>query len=241
MKLYPAIDLKEGKCVRLFKGDMAQATIYNENPVAQAEQFATMGFDALHLVDLDGAVSGESTNHQAVLAILEHTALPVQLGGGIRSRAAVETWLEVGVTRVILGTVALTKPALVKEVARAFPGQIMVGIDAKNGMVATEGWVKASELSARELAKHFEDAGIAGIIYTDIARDGTLAGANIEETAALAGSVSIPVILSGGISGLADIQQVLAHPAKNIAGIVIGKALYEQKIDATQALALVAA
>jgi len=241
MKLYPAIDLKDGKCVRLYKGDMAQATIYNENPLQQAQRFASVGFEALHVVDLDGALSGESNNHQAVMEIIENTALPVQLGGGIRSRAAVETWLEVGVARVILGTVALTKPALVKEVARAFPQQVLVGIDAKGGMVATEGWVKDSEMRAIELARHFEDAGIAGIIYTDIARDGTLAGANIAETAALASAVSIPIILSGGISGLADIQAVLNHPAHNIAGIVIGKALYEQKLDAREALMLVGA
>lgn len=236
MKLYPAIDLKEGKCVRLYQGDMAQATIYADNPATQANAFEAMGFQALHVVDLDAAVSGESHNHEAVLGMLKACTLPIQLGGGIRSRAAVETWLEIGVTRVILGTVALTKPTLVKEVAKAFPGQIMVGIDARDGMVATEGWVKDSNVSAVELAKLFEDAGITGIIYTDIARDGTLAGPNIAQTVALAEAVSIPVILSGGIGSLTDVQQVVQQKA--IAGIVIGKALYEHKLDAKEALKL---
>jgi phosphoribosylformimino-5-aminoimidazole carboxamide ribotide isomerase len=240
MKIYPAIDLKNGACVRLYKGDMAQATMYNSSPGAQAASFAQQGFAHLHVVDLDGAISGDSANKQAVLDIMQSSKLPVQLGGGIRSRAAVEAWLQAGVARVILGTIALRNPELVREVARAFPGQIIVGIDAKSGMVATEGWVEDSNISAVELAKMFEDAGIAGIIYTDIARDGTLEGPNLQETVALAAAVQIPVILSGGIGSIADVRAAIEHPAKNIAGIIVGKALYEQKINPAELLQLAA-
>jgi phosphoribosylformimino-5-aminoimidazole carboxamide ribotide isomerase len=234
MRLYPAIDLKDGKCVRLLKGDMAAATIYNDDAAAQALQFQTMGFDYIHVVDLNGAVSGDSVNHQAVQNIVKAVNVPVQLGGGIRNADAVKRWLDAGLTRVILGTIALTYPALVKEVAAAYPGKIVVGIDARGGMVATEGWVDTSTTKAVDLARHFEDAGVAGIIYTDIARDGTLAGPNLEETAKLAESVKIPVILSGGIAKLADVQAVKA--SGNIEGIVIGRALYEKTLDPHAAL-----
>ena len=234
MRLYPAIDLKDGKCVRLLKGEMNAATIYNDNAAAQAQQFAEMGFDYLHVVDLNGAVSGDSVNHAAVQSILKNIRLPTQLGGGIRSADAVKRWLDAGLTRVILGTIALKNPALVKEVAKQYPNQIVVGIDARGGMVATEGWVDTSDVRAVDLARMFEDAGIAAIIYTDIARDGTLAGPNLEETAALAAAVSIPVILSGGIANLANVEAVKA--AGNIEGIIIGRALYEKTLDPIAAL-----
>ena len=224
MRLYPAIDLKDGKCVRLLKGDMAAATVYNDDAAAQALQFQQMGFDYIHVVDLNGAVSGDSVNHDAVSKIVKAVKVPVQLGGGIRNADAVKRWLDAGLERVILGTIALKYPGLVKEVAAAYPGKIVVGIDARGGMVATEGWVDTSTTKAVDLAKHFEDAGVAAIVYTDIARDGTLAGPNLTETAALAEAVSIPVILSGGIAKLADVQAVKARG--NIEGIIIGRALY---------------
>lgn len=234
MRLYPAIDLKDGHCVRLLKGDMAAATIYNDDAAEQAAQFERMGFDYLHVVDLNGAVNGDSVNHDAVRNIIARVKMPVQLGGGIRTADAVARWFDAGLTRVILGTVAVKYPALVREVAAAYPGRIVVGIDARGGMVATEGWVDTSTIHAIELAKRFEDAGVAGIIYTDIARDGTLAGPNLEETAALADAVSIPVILSGGIAKLADVQAVKARGS--IEGIVIGRALYEKTLDPAAAL-----
>lgn len=234
MKLYPAIDLKDGKCVRLLKGDMQAATVYNDDAAAQAQQFERMGFEYLHVVDLNGAVSGDSVNHEAVRSIISSVKLPVQLGGGIRHADAVKRWLDAGLSRVILGTIAVKYPALVKEVAAAYPGQIVVGIDARKGMVATEGWVDTSSIKAVELAKRFEDAGVAAIIYTDIARDGTLAGPNLKETAELADAVSIPVILSGGIAKLADVQAVKARG--NIEGIIIGRALYEKTLDPVAAL-----
>lgn len=234
MRLYPAIDLKDGKCVRLLKGDMAAATIYNDDAAAQAQQFETMGFDYLHVVDLNGAVSGDSVNHAAVSNILRAVKMPVQLGGGIRNADTVKRWLDAGLSRVILGTIALKDPALVKEVAAAYPGKIVVGIDARNGMVATEGWVDTSTTKAVDLARLFEDAGVAAIVYTDIARDGTLAGPNLEETAALAAAISIPVILSGGIAQLSDVEAVKARG--NIEGIIIGRALYEKTLDPQAAL-----
>lgn len=234
MRLYPAIDLKDGKCVRLLKGDMAAATIYNDDAAAQAAQFETMGFDYIHVVDLNGAVSGDSVNHAAVASIIKTVKVPVQLGGGIRNADAVKRWLDAGLRRVILGTIAVKYPALVKEVAAAYPGQIVVGIDARGGMVATEGWVDTSDIPALDLAKRFEDAGVAGIIYTDIARDGTLAGPNLKETVALAEGVSIPVILSGGIAKLNDVKAVKA--SGKIEGIIIGRALYEKTLDPTAAL-----
>lgn len=241
MRLYPAIDLKDGQVVRLLKGDMAAATLYHTDPVAQARLFVDDGFDYLHVVDLNGAVSGATVNRPVVESIIQRAKVPVQLGGGIRDRAGVEAWLEVGVARVILGTVALKNPELVKEVARAHPGRIAVGIDAKAGMVATEGWVKTSTTRAVDLAQRFEDAGVAAIIYTDIARDGTLTGPNVEETATLAEAISIPVILSGGMSTLRDIAEVNARRDSGIDGIILGRALYEKTIDAKAALALVGA
>jgi phosphoribosylformimino-5-aminoimidazole carboxamide ribotide isomerase len=234
MRLYPAIDLKDGKCVRLLKGDMKAATVYNDDAAAQAAQFARMGFDYLHVVDLNGAVSGDSVNHAAVKNIIAAAKVPVQLGGGIRTADAVARWFDAGLSRLILGTVAVKYPALVKEVAKAYPGKIIVGIDAREGMVATEGWVSTSTTKAVDLARLFEDAGVAGIIYTDIARDGTLAGPNLAETTALAEAVSIPVILSGGIAKLSDIEAVKA--AGNIEGIIIGRALYEKTLDPKAAL-----
>ena len=236
MILYPAIDLKDGKCVRLLKGDMNAATIYHEDAAMQAMEFQQMGVDYLHVVDLNGAVSGDLVNQPVVKNILKNIRLPVQLGGGIRSRAGVDAWLEAGISRVILGTVAVKNPALVREVARAYPNKIAVGIDARGGMVATEGWVEASTMRAVDLAKQFEDAGVAAIIYTDIARDGTLAGPNLEETKALANAVRIPVILSGGIATIDDLAAV--QQTGGIEGIIIGRALYEKTIDARAAIAL---
>lgn len=239
MQLYPAIDLKDGQCVRLLKGDMGKATVYNPDPASQASAFVQMGFHYLHVVDLNGAVSGALTNRPAVEAILKQAKVPVQLGGGIRSMDGINDWLEAGISRVILGTIALKYPALVKEAAKAFPGRIAVGIDARGGMVATHGWVETSTTSAVELAKQFEDAGVAAIIYTDIARDGTLAGPNIDETATLAEAISIPVILSGGMSSLRDIAAVNAKKDSGIEGIILGRALYEKTIDPKAALQLV--
>lgn len=238
MNLYPAIDLKDGKCVRLFRGDMDAATVYNDEPAAQARRFEAAGFQYLHVVDLNGAISGASVNRDAVERILRAVEMPVQLGGGIRDRKAVETWLEAGIRRVILGTAAVKNPVLVKEVAPAYPGCIAVGIDAKGGMVAVEGWVQASAIKAIDLARLFEDAGVAAIIYTDIARDGTLEGPNIEETVALAEAVKIPVILSGGIGSLEDLRRVKARAASGIEGIIIGRALYENAIQPYEALSL---
>jgi phosphoribosylformimino-5-aminoimidazole carboxamide ribotide isomerase len=240
MRLYPAIDLKDGQCVRLFKGDMKAATIYHEDAAAQARRFEAAGFEYLHVVDLNGAVSGSAVNRPVVERVLKAVAMPVQLGGGIRDRASVENWLEAGVARVILGTAAVKNPALVKEVAKAHPGKVAVGIDAREGMVAVEGWVKASSLRAVELARLFEDAGVAAIIYTDIARDGTLEGPNLDETAALAEAISIPVILSGGIGSMDDLRAVKARAARGIEGIIMGRALYENTIQPYEALALMA-
>jgi phosphoribosylformimino-5-aminoimidazole carboxamide ribotide isomerase len=238
MRLYPAIDLKDGKCVRLFKGDMKAATIYNEDAAAQASGFEAAGFEYLHVVDLNGAVSGKAVNHEVVKNIIAAVHMPVQLGGGIRDRAGVDTWLEAGISRVILGTAAVKNPALVKEVAKAYAGKIAVGIDARGGMVAVEGWVDASTMKAIDLAKMFEDAGVAAIIYTDIARDGTLEGPNLDETVALAEAVSIPVILSGGIGSMQHLRDVKARAHRNIEGIIIGRALYEKTIQPYEAMAL---
>ncbi len=238
MRLYPAIDLKDGKCVRLFKGDMDAATIYNDDAGAQAKAFEGAGFDYLHVVDLNGAVSGSLVNQPVVKKILSSVTIPVQLGGGIRERAQVEAWLNAGISRVILGTVAVKNPALVKEVARDFPGKIVVGIDARGGMVAVEGWVQASTMKAVDLARAFEDVGVAAIVYTDIARDGTLQGPNLDETAALAEAISIPVILSGGIANIGDLQATKARASSGIEGIIMGRALYEKTIIAADAIAL---
>nr|WP_298690773.1 1-(5-phosphoribosyl)-5-[(5-phosphoribosylamino)methylideneamino]imidazole-4-carboxamide isomerase [uncultured Dongia sp.] len=244
MILFPAIDLKGGQCVRLIKGDMAQATVFNTDPADQARQFAAAGAEWLHLVDLDGAFAGAPVNEAAVEGILDATALPVQLGGGIRDIARIEAWLKKGVARVILGTVALKNPDLVKQACRTFPGKITVGIDAKGGKVAVEGWAETSELTALDLARRFEDAGVTAIIYTDIDRDGLLQGVNVSATAELAASLAIPVIASGGVSSLDDIHALLgALPASQkggggIVGVISGRAIYDGRLDLKEALQL---
>lgn len=238
MILFPAIDLKDGACVRLRQGDMNAATVFNDDPAAQARAFAAAGVEWLHLVDLDGAFAGRPVNAEAVDAILAAVDLPCQLGGGIRDLATVERWLGRGIARVILGTAALKDPALVRTACRSFPGRIAVGIDARGGRVAVEGWAETSEISARELALRFEDAGVAAIIHTDIERDGLLVGANAEATAALAAAVSTPVIASGGVGGLEDLRALKAVEANGIAGVVVGRALYDGRLDLAAALAL---
>ena len=235
MILYPAIDLKDAQCVRLKQGDMEQATVFNDNPAAQARAFEDMGFRWLHCVDLNGAFAGRSANEPAIRAILEAIKIPVQLGGGIRDEAGIDEWLNAGVTRVILGTAAVRHPKLVKDAARKYPKRIAVGIDAKEGKVAVEGWAETSSVEVVELAKRFEDAGVAAIIFTDIERDGMMQGVNLEATAALARTVSIPVIASGGISSIADIQWLTQTGV--VAGAVIGRALYDGAIDPAMALA----
>ena len=239
MILFPAIDLKDGCCVRLKRGEMESATVFNDDPAAQARAFAEAGFEWLHCVDLNGAFEGRSANGDAIKAVRAAVKLPIQLGGGIRDMRGVEVWLAAGITRVILGTAALTAPAFVKEAARTFPGRIVVGADAKGGRIATQGWAETSELTPAELGERFEDAGVAAILFTDIDRDGLLHGVNVRATAALARSVGIPVIASGGVSGLADIEALIAAEEPNIAGVVIGRALYDGRIDAKAALSLV--
>lgn len=236
MILFPAIDLKQGQCVRLRLGEMASATVYNDDPAAQARAFEEEGFEWLHVVDLDGAFAGESRNGAAVEAILKATRNPVQLGGGIRSLAHIEAWLDKGLARVILGTVAVRDPGLVKEACRAFPGRIAVGIDARGGKVAVEGWAEASELGAIELARKFEGAGVAAIVYTDIDRDGVLAGINWDATIDMAEAVSIPVIASGGLASMADIVRMTMPDARRLEGAISGRALYDGRIDAREAL-----
>jgi phosphoribosylformimino-5-aminoimidazole carboxamide ribotide isomerase len=238
--IFPAIDLKDGQCVRLKRGLMEEATIFNADPVAQAKTFAEQGFHWLHCVDLNGAFAGKSVNADAIRAIRAAITLPIQLGGGIRDRAGVETWLDAGITRVILGTAALTNPAFVKEVARAYPGRIVVGADAKNGKVATQGWAEVSDLTPVELSKRFEDAGVAALLFTDIDGDGLLKGVNVKATAELAKALSIPVIASGGVGSLADIQALVAAREPNIEGVVVGRALYDGRIDPAAALAATA-
>jgi len=239
--LFPAIDLKDGTCVRLKLGDMAQATVYNEDPAAQALAFEHQGFQWLHVVDLNGAFEGQSVNGAAVEAILRATKNPVQLGGGIRTLAHIESWLSRGLARVILGTVAVRDPALVIAACKKFPGKVAVGIDAKGGKVAVEGWAEASSLSVIELAKTFEGAGVAAIIYTDIDRDGILAGINWESTLALSEAVSIPVIASGGLASLEDIRRMMQPDARKLAGAITGRALYDGRIDAAEALSILRA
>ena len=240
LTLYPAIDLKDGQCVRLLRGDMDKATVFGKDPAAQAKRFAEAGFQWLHLVDLNGAFKGTPVNAAAVTSIRAAVDLPIQLGGGIRTMQQIEAWLEAGITRVILGTTALRDPALVKEACKKFPKQIAVGIDAKNGRVAVEGWAEESDVLATDLAKQFEDAGVAAIIYTDIARDGAMEGPNLDETVALAESISTPVILSGGISRVEDIIAARAYTGIGIDGVIIGRALYEGSIDPANALKVAA-
>ena len=238
MILFPAIDLKDGKCVRLKLGEMATATVYNEDPAAQAKAFEDQGFSWLHVVDLNGAFEGRSVNGAAVGAIIKATDNPVQLGGGIRTLAQIEDWLDRGLARVILGTVAVREPDLVKEACRKFPDKIAVGIDARGGKVAVEGWAEASSLGVIELAKKFEGAGVAAIIYTDIDRDGVLSGINWEATIALADAVSIPVIASGGLASLDDVRRMTRPDAGKLAGAISGRALYDGRIDPAEALAI---
>lgn len=242
MILFPAIDLKGGQCVRLIKGDMAQATVFNTDPADQAKQFAAAGAQWLHLVDLDGAFAGQAVNASAVEGILAAIDVPVQLGGGIREMSHIENWLNKGIARVILGTVALKSPDLVKAACKRFPKQIVVGIDAKGGKVAVEGWAETSELTALDLALRFEDAGVAAIIYTDIDRDGLLQGVNVTATADLAAALSIPVIASGGVSSIADIDALLAAQPQSrrrgggITGVISGRAIYDGRLDLKEAL-----
>ena len=241
MILFPAIDLKEGRCVRLVRGDMAQATVFNNDPAAQAKAFVDQGFEYLHVVDLDGAFAGKPINADAVSRILDVCKIPLQLGGGIRDMATIDGWLARGVTRVIIGTAAVRDPSLVREAARLYPGRVAVGIDAKQGFVAVEGWAQVSQLSAVELGKRFEDAGVAAIIYTDIARDGVLAGLNLEATMELAEAISIPVIASGGLASIDDVREMLKPERARLAGAIAGRALYDGRIDPTAALALIRA
>jgi phosphoribosylformimino-5-aminoimidazole carboxamide ribotide isomerase len=239
MILFPAIDLKDGQCVRLKLGDMDQATVFNDDPAAQASEFEAQGFAWLHLVDLNGAFEGRPVNGAAVEAILRTIRIPVQLGGGIRTLAQIEQWLAKGITRVILGTVALRDPELVKEACKRFPGKIVVGIDAKGGKVAVEGWAETAELTTIDLARRFEDAGVAAIIFTDIDRDGVLKGLNIPSTLALANATNIPVIASGGLASIADIQRLLQPDCRILEGAITGRALYDKRLDAAEALALI--
>jgi len=236
--LFPAIDLKEGLAVRLQQGDMARATVFNRDPAAQARAFESQGYDYLHIVDLDGAFAGKPMNAAAVESILSAVKIPLQLGGGIRDRATIDGWLGKGVARVIIGTAAVRDPALVKEAARAHPGRIAVGLDARDGKVAVEGWAETSELSALDIARRFEDAGVAAIIYTDVGRDGMLKGLNLDATIALADAVSIPVIASGGLASIDDIRGLLAPRAQKLAGAIAGRALYDGRLDAAEALAV---
>jgi phosphoribosylformimino-5-aminoimidazole carboxamide ribotide isomerase len=238
---FPAIDLKDGRCVRLIKGDMNQATVFNDSPTNQARQFADAGCQWIHVVDLNGAFAGAPVNAAAVRDILQAVRIPVQLGGGIRDMATVAAWLEAGVARVILGTAAVKNPALVHEACRAYPGKVAVGIDARGGKVATEGWADTGELTVEELAKRFVDAGVAAIIHTDIDRDGILAGPNVAASAALARAVPIPVIVSGGVSSRDDLKAVKAEAASGIAGVISGRAIYDGRIDLAEAVALLAA
>ncbi|MEO0397927.1 MAG: 1-(5-phosphoribosyl)-5-[(5-phosphoribosylamino)methylideneamino]imidazole-4-carboxamide isomerase [Pseudomonadota bacterium] len=235
LSLYPAIDLKEGRCVRLLHGEMDKATVYNDDPAAQAKSFAAAGFDRLHIVDLDGAFSGRSDNRRAVEAILGTGPGWRQLGGGVRTMEALEGWLEAGIDRVILGTAAVKDPDFVRAAARAYPQKIAIGVDAHNGRVKTDGWAADSGSDAVEIAKRYEDQGVGALIYTDISRDGALTGVNVEATAALAAAVSIPVIASGGVSGVSDIVALSREPA--IDGVIIGRALYDGRLDVAEALA----
>ena len=239
MILFPAIDLKDGQCVRLKLGDMAQATVFNDNPAAQAKSFEAQGFEWLHLVDLNGAFEGRPVNGKAVEAILKAISIPLQLGGGIRDLATIEHWLSRGVTRVILGTIALRNPKIVIEACKEFPGKIVVGIDAKAGRVAVEGWGESSSLTAIELAQCFEDVGVSAIVFTDIDRDGILKGINFEKTLELANSVNIPVIASGGLASIKDVQRLLEPDCAILEGAISGRAIYDGRLNAAEALKLI--
>ena len=239
--LFPAIDLKDGLCVRLEQGDPSRATVFSRDAAAQALAFEVQGFEYLHLVDLDGAFAGKPVNAAAVERILETIGIPVQLGGGIRDMATVAAWLEKGVTRVIIGTAAVRDPPFVKQAARDYPGRVAVGLDSRDGKVAVEGWAETSDLSALEIAKRFEDVGVAAIVYTDIARDGLLKGLNLDATIALAEAISIPVIASGGLASIDDIKALLEPRAKKLEGAIAGRALYDGRLDAAEALRLIRA
>jgi len=239
--LFPAIDLKEGLAVRLEQGDMARATIFHRDPAAQARAFEQQGFEYLHVIDLDGAFAGKPMNAAAVDRILETVSIPVQLGGGMRDTATVESWLEKGIDRVIIGTAAVRDPPFVKQVARDYPGRIAVGLDARDGKVAVEGWAETSELSVLDIARRFEDAGVSAIVYTDIARDGMLQGLNLEATVTLADAIRTPVIASGGLASLEDIKALLSPRAGKLAGAIAGRALYDGRLDAAKALKLIRA
>jgi phosphoribosylformimino-5-aminoimidazole carboxamide ribotide isomerase len=237
--LFPAIDLKNGQCVRLEQGDMARATVFNLDPAAQAGSFVAQGFEYLHVVDLDGAFAGKPMNAHAVEAMLKAVSTPLQLGGGIRDLRTVEAWLEKGVARVIIGTAAVRDPELVKSAARKFPGRVAVGLDARDGTVAVEGWAETSAVTALEIAQRFEDAGVAAIIFTDIARDGLLKGLNLDATIALADRISIPVIASGGLASIDDVTAMLTPRARKLAGAIAGRALYDGRLNAGEALRLI--
>jgi len=236
--LFPAIDLKNGECVRLVQGDMTRATVFNADPAAQALAFAAQGFDYLHVVDLDGAFAGQPVNAEAVRSILARLKIKLQLGGGIRDLKTVRGWLESGVTRVIIGTAAVRDPDFVREAARLYPGRIAVGVDAREGLVAIDGWAKTSDISARDLARRFQDAGVAAIVYTDIARDGALAGLNLESTVALADALDIPVIASGGLASIEDVSRLMEPDCARLAGAIVGRALYDGRLDPRAALAM---
>ena len=239
MILFPAIDLKNGQCVRLEQGDMARATVFNLDPTAQARSFAAQGFEYLHVVDLDGAFAGKPMNAHAVEAMLKAVTMPLQLGGGIRDLDTIEAWLAKGVARVIIGTAAVRDPDLVKGAAKKFPDRVAVGLDARDGKVAVEGWAETSQVTALEMAQRFEDAGVATIIFTDIARDGLLKGLNLDATIEIAERISIPVIASGGFASIEDVRALLAPRAKKLAGAIAGRALYDGRLDASAALALI--
>lgn len=238
MIIYPAIDLKNGECVRLLHGDMNKATIFNGNPAAQARLFEEQGFEYLHVVDLNGAFAGKPINSAAVENILCAVKMPVQLGGGIRNMQTIDNWLTLGIQRVIIGTAAVRDPDFVREAARRYPNRVAVGIDARDGFVAVEGWAEVSQITAIELGKRFEDAGVAAIIFTDIARDGALKGINIETTVALSEAVNIPVIASGGLASISDVERLLQPDCSRISGVIAGRALYDGRLDPAQALAL---
>ncbi|HXZ22719.1 MAG TPA: 1-(5-phosphoribosyl)-5-[(5-phosphoribosylamino)methylideneamino]imidazole-4-carboxamide isomerase [Pseudolabrys sp.] len=239
--LFPAIDLKDGVVVRLEQGDMSRTTVFHRDPAAQARAFEQQGFEYLHIVDLDGAFAGKPVNAAAVDRILESVSMPVQLGGGVRDTATVEAWLEKGISRVIIGTAAVRDPPFVKQAARDYPGRIAVGLDARDGKVAVEGWAKTAELSALEIARRFQDVGVAAIVFTDITRDGMLRGLNLDATVALADAISIPVIASGGLASIEDIRALLEPRARKLAGAIAGRALYNGRLDAAEALKLIRA